>query len=106
MRKRSAIILLFILFAAILVMGYYFFLSRRTLLTDPYKAIPPDACFVIETVDLKSFMNSITSGQGLFGELNNIKELKTINTKAKFIADQLNKPEYKQVLNEVSQYAR
>ena len=102
MRKKPAIILLFLLFAAIVVTGYYFFLSRRTMLTDPYKAIAPDACFVIETVDLKSFMNSITSGQGLFGELSNIKELKTFNTKAKFIADQLNKPEYKQVLNEIT----
>ncbi len=102
MRKRPAIILLFMLFAVIAVTGYFFFLSRQTLLTDPYKAIPPDACFVIETVDLKSFMNSITSGQGLFGELGNIKELKNVYTKTKFIADQLNKPEYKQVLNEVT----
>lgn len=100
MGKRLAIILLFILITAIAVMGYIFFQSRRILLTDPYKAISPDACFVIETVDLKSFMNSITSGQGLFGELSNVKELKTFNIKTKFIADQLNKPEFKQILNE------
>lgn len=100
MGKRFAIILLILLLSAIAVMGYLFFQTRRTLLTDPYKAIGTDACFVIETVDLKSFLNSVTSGQGLFGELGNIKELKNFNIKAKFLADQLNKPEYKQILNE------
>ncbi len=100
MGKRFAILLLCILLTAIAVMGYLFFQSRRTLLTDPYKAIGTDACLVIETADLKSFMNSITSGQGLFGELSNIKELKRFNTKIKFLADQFNKPEFKQIIDE------
>jgi WD40 repeat protein len=98
--KRLAIILLFTLLAAIAVMGYIFLQSGKTLFTDPYKAITPEACFVIETVDLKSLMNSITSGQGLFGELGNVKELSSFNRKVKFLADQLNKPDYKQILNE------
>jgi hypothetical protein len=100
MGKRLAILILCILLSAIAVMGYLFFQSRRTLLTDPYKAIGTDACLVIETVDLKSFMNSITSGQGLFGELGNIKELKRFNIKVKFLADQFNKPEFKQIIDE------
>ncbi|MBI5010681.1 MAG: hypothetical protein HZB98_13775 [Bacteroidia bacterium] len=100
MGKRLAILLLCLLLTAIGFMGYLFFQSRRTLLTDPYKAISTDACLVIETVDLKSFMNSITSGQGLFGELGNIKELKYFNTKIKFLADQFNKPEFKNIIDE------
>ncbi len=100
MGKRLVIMLLFILLSAIAVMGYLFFQSRKTLFTDPYKAIAPGACFVIETVDFKSLMNSITSGQGLFGELGNVKELNSFNKKVKFLADQLNRPDYKQILNE------
>jgi len=100
MGKRLIIFFLAILLTAIAVMGYFFFQSRKTLLTDPYKAISPGACFVIGTVDLKSFLNSLASGQGLFGEVANVKELGDFNKKLKFIADQVNRPEYKQVLTE------
>jgi hypothetical protein len=100
MGKRLAIFLFIILISAIAVLGYLFFQSRKGLLTDPYKAISPGACLVIETVDLKSFLNSLTSGQGFFGEVGNIKELKNFNRKLKFLADQVNKPEYKPLLTE------
>jgi hypothetical protein len=100
MGKRLIIILLSLLLSAMAVMGYLFFQSGKTLLTDPYKAISPGACFVIGTVDLKSFLNSLTSGQGLFGEIAGVKELNGFNKKLKYIADQVNRPEYKEILTE------
>lgn len=100
MGKRPAIFLLFVLIAAIAVMGYLFSQSRKTLFTDPYKAVNTGACFVIETVDLRSFMNSLTSGQGLFGEIGSIKELAGFNRNLKYLTDQLNKPEFKTLSGE------
>jgi hypothetical protein len=79
-------------------MGYYLQQGRKTLLTDPYKAISPEACIVIETVDLQSFFNSLTTGKGLFGEMAKVKELESISRKLKYIADQLNKPEFKRII--------
>jgi hypothetical protein len=100
MGKRLAILLLIMLLSAIAVFGYLFFQSRESFFTDPYKAVSKGACIIIETADLKSFLNTLTSGQGLFGELGNVKEIKNFNRKIKYLADQVNKPEYKQLLNE------
>ena len=102
MGKRLVIVVLFILISAIAVLGYLFYQSGKSFLTDPYKAVSPGACLIIETVDLKSFLNTLTSGQGLFGELTSFKELKNFNRKLKFLADQVNKPEYKHLLSEGS----
>jgi hypothetical protein len=71
--------------------------GRKTLLTDPYKPISQQACVVIETVDLQSFMNSLTTGKGLFGEVVKIKEFGVFNNKLKFLADQLNKADFKKL---------
>src|SRR5450759_550540 len=98
--KRFTIILLTLLVSALVIMGYYFRQSRKIIFTDPYKVISTDACVVIETVDLQSFMNSLTTGKGLFGELGKIKELSIFNQKLKYLTDQLNKVGFKKVLNE------
>ena len=68
-------------------------------MTDPYKAITPDASVVIETVDLQSFFNSLTTGKGLFGEIAKAKELDKFNRKIKYLADQLNKAAFKRLMN-------
>jgi hypothetical protein len=100
--KRIAITLLVILVAALGVIGYYLQQGRRTLLTDPYKAISPRACIIIETIDLQSFLNSLTTGKGLFGETGKVRELDNFNRKLKFLADQLNKAEFKKFLTDGS----
>jgi len=96
--KRSAIILPGVLVIALAVLGYFFQQGRKTLFTDPYKAISPEAGIVIETVDLQSFLNSVTTEKGLFGETGKVKELVIFNRKLKYIADQLNKPELKKLV--------
>jgi hypothetical protein len=96
--KRVAIISVIILLAALSILGYYIQQGRKKLLTDPFKAISPSACIVIETIDLQSFMNSLTTENGLFGEVARIKEFEGFNIKLHFLADQLNKPGYKELI--------
>jgi hypothetical protein len=98
-RKRAAIISVIILISGLAILGYYLQQGRRNLLTDPYKAISPTASIIIATIDLQSFFNSLTTGRGLFGEVGKIREFDTFNRKIKFLADQMNKPAYKNILD-------
>ena len=100
MGKRILITIVIMLILGLAIMGYFLHLGRKDLFTDPYKAISPDACIVIETVDLKSFMNSLTTGRGLFGEIGKIRELEKINRNLKYFADLLNKENFKELFNE------
>ncbi len=81
-------------------MGYFILRGKEIVLTDPYKAISPDACLVIETTDLQGFINTLTSDKGLFGEVGKIKEFAVFNTKLKFLTDQLNNPDLKKLFLE------
>ncbi len=99
MRKRLAIISVIILILGLVVLAYFLQKGSKSLLSDPYKAISPGAVAVIETIDLQSFVNSLTTGKGLFGEIEKIKEFEGYNMKIKFLADQLNKPAYKRILS-------
>jgi len=96
--KRIAIILPVLLITVIAVVGYFFHQGKKTLFTDPFKAITPETCFVIETIDLQSLLNSVTTGKGLFGEAGKVKELDGFNRKVKYLADQLNRKEFKKLL--------
>jgi hypothetical protein len=98
--KRIAIILVILLVAGLAIMGYFLQQGRKSLFTDPYKTISRDACVVIETVDLKSFMNSLTTGRGLFGEISKVKELSRFNKQLKYLADLLNEQNFKELFNE------
>jgi hypothetical protein len=98
--KRIAVISVILLVAGLAIMIFFLQQGRKTLFTDPYKTIPPDACIVIETVDIKSFMNSLTTGRGLFGEIGKIRELGTFNQQLKYLTDLLNKDSFKKIFNE------
>jgi hypothetical protein len=100
MGKKIAIVLVILLIAGLAIMGYFLQQGRKALFTDPYKVISRDACVVIETIDLKSFLNSLTTGRGLFGELGKVKELNRFNQELKYIADLLNKQNFKKLFNE------
>ena len=98
MGRKIAITLIVILIAGLAVLGYFLYEGRKTLFNDPYKAVTPDACFLVETADLQSFMNLITSGSGIFGEAAKIREFELFSRKTKFLADQLSKPGFKKIL--------
>ncbi len=99
MGKRVAILFVFLMVIALGILVYFFLQGRRGLFTDPYKSITPDACIIIETVDLQSFMNSITTEQGMFGETSKIKELENFYSKIKYLSDKLRNPGFIKILN-------
>lgn len=99
MKRTLAVFLVIVLLTGIFILAYLFQKGSRNLLNDPYKAISPGAVAVIETIDLQSFVNAITTGKGLFGEISKIKEFGDYNTKAKFVADLLNQTSYKKILS-------
>ena len=88
------------LIAGVVVLGYFLNQSRKNLFTDPYKVISSDACVIIETYDIRSLINSMTTGKGLFSEIENVKEFNSFSTKLKYIADQINKPGFKRIMQE------
>ena len=99
MKRKLAVVSVIVLLTGIFILAYLFQKGSRTLLNDPYKAISPGAVAIIETIDLQSLINSITTGKGLFAEIGKIKEFETYNTKARFLADLLNKTSYKKILS-------
>ncbi|MGI6322118.1 MAG: hypothetical protein ACOXZO_02215 [Bacteroidales bacterium] len=99
MGKRFSFLLVLLLVAGLATMVYFLIQGRKDLLSDPYKAVPSDACFIIETVDLQSFINSVTSGSGIMGEMGKIKDLDRFNSKVKILADQVNNTGYQKIMN-------
>ena len=102
MGKKIAIISVILLISGLAIMGYFLQQGRKNFFTDPYKTISTSACIVIETVDLKSFMNSLTTGRGLFGEMGKVRELDSFNQELKYLADQVNKENFKKLFNDGS----
>jgi hypothetical protein len=100
--KRVTFFLVIILISGLAVLGYFLQQGRRVLLTDPYTAVSPSACIVIETIDFQSFINALTTNSGLIGEIEKISEFKVFNNKVKYLADQLNKSPFKKVMTGTS----
>jgi hypothetical protein len=98
--RRTGILLIIILFAGVIVLGYYLNRSRKDMVIDPYRAVPQDAAIVIETYDIRSLVNSVTTGKGIFGEMKNVKEFSGFSSGLQFIADQVNKPGFRKILQE------
>lgn len=100
MSKRVAIILISILLAAVAVAAYFLQQSRLTMVADPYSLIGEDAGIVIETIDLRNLVNSVTTGKGLFSEIENVKEFAGFSSRLKYIADQINKAGFRKLSQE------
>jgi len=92
--KKITIVFIILLVTGLGVLIFFFQQGRKALFSDPYKAITPQACLVVETIDLQSFINSISTEKGLFGELAKVKELDSFNRKLGYFADLLNKPAF------------
>jgi hypothetical protein len=101
-RKRAAIISVIILISVLAILGYFLYQGRRTYFTDPYKSIPSSASIIIETPDLQSFLNSLTTDKGLSGEAAKVQEFNIFFTKTKFLADQLSNAAYKKLMTGTS----
>lgn len=98
--KRIAIISIIILVSGVVLLGYLLNRSRKSLFTDPYTVIRPDACILIETYDLRNLINAITTGKGLFSEIDNVNEFSSFSTKLKYLVDLINNSGFKRLLQE------
>ncbi len=99
MGKKAIIISLVVLVSCIAVLGYFLERNRKTLLADPYKAISAGASLIIETSDLQELLNKVTTRDGLFGEINSVKELRLFNQDLNSVLNIINKPVIKNLLN-------
>jgi len=98
--KRIAIISVILLVSCLAITGYFIHQGRKVLFTDPYKAVSPEACGVIETIDLKNFVDRVTSGKGLAGEAANLKELDGFYNRLTFIKNLLDRPECSEIITQ------
>ena len=83
MGKLVTILLIILLTTGLAILGYFLQQGREHLLSDPYKAVPPGACFVIETSDLPNFLISLSASKGLFAEASQISQLTRFNKSIK-----------------------
>lgn len=100
MSRRIAISFIILLVAAVVLAGYFLHQSRKTMAADPWKLIGQDAGIAIETIDLRNLVNSVTTGKGLFSEIEKAKELAGFSSRLKYIADQINKPGFRKLFQE------
>jgi hypothetical protein len=92
--KRGSIIIVLLLISGIVTLLFFFKQGRKNILADPYKALPADACFILESVDLPALLNNLTEESGIFKELSNVNELDEFNRRLKFLSGLLNRNEY------------
>lgn len=98
MGKRVTIALITLLIAGLGVLGYFLQQGREDLLSDPYKAIPQGACFVIETADVQNFLNSLSPGNGLPEDIGKIDKLERFSTSVEFLSERLKNDELKEII--------
>jgi WD40 repeat protein len=97
--KKIIVFIVVVLVAISGLLGYFLSQGRTTMLTDPWKAISPDAAIVIEAVDLQNFISSLSADKGMIGEVSRVKEFKSFISKIRFLSGLLGKPGYKRLLS-------
>jgi len=88
--KRGFIILLVILLSGLVTLIWFVQDNGKGINTDPFTVIPADAFFVIESVDLGDFLNTVTEGNRLFGALEKVKGADLFCTRMKNIRNFIN----------------
>jgi len=96
-RKRAVLFTIAILLTGLAVLSVFYRNGRTDFINDPYKAVPAKSVFLIETQDLQSLLNSLTTGTGLVGEMAKIQEFSLLFKKLDFWADRLNGSKYKEL---------
>lgn len=97
MEKKGSIILLFILISGLAILIYFIQRGSRNIFSDPYKAIPTDACLILESDDLPELLNTFTQGNSLFREMTSVKEMDQLCKKLRYLTDLLNSKECKKL---------
>lgn len=73
MRKRTGIILVGILAAALAVAAWFIRKEKQVVVIDPWEAIPSDAFFIVETNDFPELLTRVTDPAGILSGLSGMK---------------------------------
>lgn len=95
MKNKKIILLVSVLVMAIILLVWLYLGNRKTFLTDPFRAIPPDAVVIIEPRDLQGFIFSLTGEEGIAGELLKAENSGRVGGWVNFLADQFNRDWFK-----------
>lgn len=98
--RKGPLILLAILFAGITVLVFSLSKGSRSLFTNPYRVIPPDAFLMVESSDLPELLNNIINNNGLFRELSSVKEVELTANKFISFRDYLNREEIRSLFED------
>jgi hypothetical protein len=95
--KRNLLVLF--VFTLLLLVSLYFVTKRGPAagFGDPYKAIPADACLVLESSDLPGLLNRLSGKSGLFREVSSIKELTDFRNAFTYLDTVLSKKEVRRI---------
>lgn len=69
MRKRTGIIAVGLLAAALAVAAFFIRKEKQVILIDPWEAVPADAFLIAETADFPELLTSITDPAGILSDL-------------------------------------
>lgn len=73
MRKRTGIILVGILAAALAVAAWFIRKEKQVVVIDPWEAVPADAFFIVETNDFPELLTRVTDPAGILSGLSGMK---------------------------------
>jgi len=96
-KNKRVILLVSVLVFAIILLIWLYLGNRKTLLTDPFNAVPSDATVIIEPRDLQGFIFSFTSGEGIAGELLKTDNNSRVGVWVNFLADQFSREWFKNI---------
>ncbi len=69
MRRRTGIIAVGILAAALAVAAFFIRKEKQVVVIDPWEAVPADAFLIAETGDFPELLTSITDPAGILSDL-------------------------------------
>jgi hypothetical protein len=85
MRKRTGIIIISLLAAALAVAAFFIRKDKQIIVVDPWVAVPSDAFLIIETPDFPELLTRVTDPSGLPAKLSGMKWADTLVRSAALI---------------------
>ena len=100
MGKRVAIISIAILVLCLAGIACLVIQARKVIFTDPYRAVSKEACLILETIDLNTFLNSISSDRGFTGEIAKMKGLESFYGSVKSLKEVTGREDFRKLLTD------
>lgn len=91
--KKGLVFLILALLAGVAALTWFIRQNNESLVTDPFTAIPSDACLLVESEDFPDFLTGVTEGNRIFASLEQLQQLKQLCSELKGLRDFLNSAE-------------